>query len=42
MRVAFISTGGDPGHLPARRLYARLGYRLFPSAQYFKVLEQKL
>lgn len=38
MRVAFISTGGDSGHLPARRLYERLGYRLFPSAQYFKVL----
>jgi len=38
MRVALISTGGDSGHLPARRLYERLGYRLFPSAQYFKVL----
>ncbi len=38
MRVAYISTGGDPGHAPARRLYEHLGYTLFPSAQYFKVL----
>ena len=38
MRVAVIGTGGDPGHAPARQLYERLGYRLFPSAQYFRVL----
>jgi ribosomal protein S18 acetylase RimI-like enzyme len=38
MRVAVIGTGGDPGHAPARRLYEGLGYRLFPSAQYFRVL----
>ena len=38
MRVAYISTGGDAGHAPARALYERLGYTLFPSAQYFKAL----
>jgi GNAT superfamily N-acetyltransferase len=38
MRVAVIGTGGDPGHAPARRVYERLGFRLFPSAQYFRAL----
>ena len=38
MAVAFMGTGGDPGHAPARNLYESLGYRLFPSAQYFRVL----
>jgi GNAT superfamily N-acetyltransferase len=38
MAVAFIGTGGDPGHAPSRGLYESLGYRLFPSAQYFRVL----
>jgi len=38
MRVALIGTGGDPGHLPARRLYEKLDYRLMPSAQYFRAL----
>jgi len=40
MAVVFIGTGGDPGHAPARRLYASLGYRLFPAAQYYKVLSE--
>jgi GNAT superfamily N-acetyltransferase len=38
MRVAVLGTGGDPGHEPARRVYERLGFQLFPSAQYFRVL----
>jgi ribosomal protein S18 acetylase RimI-like enzyme len=38
MRVAVLDTGGDLGHEPARRVYERLGFRLFPSAQYFRVL----
>ena len=38
MAVVFVGTGGDPGHLPARSLYESLGYRLFPSAQYFRLL----
>jgi RimJ/RimL family protein N-acetyltransferase len=33
-----LGTGGDPGHEPARRVYERLGFQLFPSAQYFRVL----
>ena len=38
MSVAFISTGGDPGHRPARRSYAKAGYRELPIAYYFKAL----
>jgi GNAT superfamily N-acetyltransferase len=41
MKVAFIGTGGDPGHAPARRLYESLGYTLLPSAQYFRVLRDE-
>ena len=41
MEVAFIGTGGDPGHAPARRLYASMGYTLLPSAQYFRVLRDE-
>jgi len=36
--VAMVETGGDPGHEPARRTYEAAGFRLFPSAQYFKKL----
>ena len=38
MPVAFISTGGDPGHAPARRTYAKAGYRELPIAYCFKTL----
>jgi ribosomal protein S18 acetylase RimI-like enzyme len=38
MRVAMIGTGGDPGHAPARRVYARADYTLIPMARYFKAL----
>jgi len=38
MRVAYISTGGDVSHAPARRVYEKASYTLFPSAQYFKAL----
>jgi GNAT superfamily N-acetyltransferase len=38
MSVAFISTGGDPGHRPARRTYAKVGYRELPIAYCFKAL----
>jgi ribosomal protein S18 acetylase RimI-like enzyme len=38
MRMVVISTGGDSGHAPARRVYERLGFRRFPSAQYFRAL----
>jgi GNAT superfamily N-acetyltransferase len=38
MRVAYLGTGGDPGHAPARLLYESLGFRRFPIAQYYKAL----
>ncbi len=38
MSVAFISTGGDPGHRPARQTYEKAGYRELPIANYFKAL----
>jgi len=38
MVVAFIGTGGDPGHEPARHLYEALGYRPFPVVQFYKGL----
>src|SRR5436190_4378797 len=31
MAVAFVGTGGDPGHAPARRLYEELGYHPYPA-----------
>jgi ribosomal protein S18 acetylase RimI-like enzyme len=38
MSVAMVETGGDPGHAPARSTYEKLGFRLFPTARYFKKL----
>jgi ribosomal protein S18 acetylase RimI-like enzyme len=38
MSVAMVETGGDPGHAPARSLYERSGFRLFPVARYFRKL----
>ena len=38
MLVAFLGTGGDEGHAPARRLYDRAGFTRFPVVQYFKAL----
>ena len=38
MPVAFISTGGDPGHAPARHTYAKAGYRELPVTYYLKAL----
>lgn len=38
MRVSLISTGGDPGHAPARRTYENAGYTALPGMQYFKAL----
>jgi GNAT superfamily N-acetyltransferase len=40
MAIVFIGTGGDPGHAPARSLYAALGYRPFPVVQHYKTLER--
>jgi len=38
MPVAFISTGGDIGHAPARSTYAKAGYRRLPVSYHLKVL----
>lgn len=38
MVVAMVETGADPGHAPARRLYEKSGFRLWPVARYFKHL----
>ncbi len=38
MRVAYLGTGGDEGHAPARRVYDRAGFTRFPVVQYFKAL----
>lgn len=35
--VAMVETGGDPGHAPARRLYERAGFRLWPVARYYSL-----
>jgi ribosomal protein S18 acetylase RimI-like enzyme len=36
--VALISTGGDPGHAPARRTYERAGFTGLPIVNYFRTL----
>lgn len=38
MRTVMVETGGDPGHAPARRTYARAGFTMMPVARYFKAL----
>ncbi|WP_026119198.1 GNAT family N-acetyltransferase [Nocardiopsis ganjiahuensis] len=38
MRVALVSTGGDPGHAPARVAYESAGYTAMPAVNYFKAL----
>jgi ribosomal protein S18 acetylase RimI-like enzyme len=36
--IAMVETGGDIGHAPARHIYEKAGFRLFPVARYFKKL----
>ena len=38
MKVASLSTGGDPGHAPASRAYEKAGYTAFPIVWYYKDL----
>ncbi|MBE9094118.1 GNAT family N-acetyltransferase [Tychonema sp. LEGE 07203] len=38
MSVAMVETGGDPGHVAARRTYEKAGFGLLPIARYFKKL----
>ena len=39
MKMAVVSTGGDPGHAPARRSYEKAGYTALPLVRYYKNLE---
>ena len=38
MTLAEVSTGGDPGHAPARRSYEKAGYTALPLVRYYKAL----
>ena len=39
MKVATVATGGDPGHLPARKAYEKAGFNIqIPSVWYCKEL----
>ena len=38
VRMAVVETGGEEGHLPARRAYERAGYTGLPLVRYFKEL----
>lgn len=38
MKLAGVSTGGDPGHAPARRAYEKSGYTAFPNVWYYQPL----
>lgn len=39
MTLAVVSTGGDPGHEPARKTYERNGFTPFPQVFYSMLLE---
>jgi len=36
--LAIVNTGGDPGHLPARRTYEKAGFTALPLVAYHKLL----
>jgi ribosomal protein S18 acetylase RimI-like enzyme len=38
MTLAIVSTGGDPGHAPARATYERNGFVAFPQVLYSAML----
>ncbi|MCW3060062.1 MAG: Acetyltransferase family [Capsulimonas sp.] len=38
MKIAVVSTGGDPSHAPARRAYEKSGYVGLPLVRYYKKL----
>ena len=39
MDIAAVGTGGDPGHAPARAMYAASGYTALPVVRYLKLLD---
>ena len=38
IKLAAVSTGGDPSHAPARRCYEKAGYTGLPSVRYYQAL----
>ena len=38
MSIAMVETGDDSGHAPARHIYEKVGFGLWPVARYFKKL----
>ena len=38
LKMAFVETGGDLGHAPARASYESVGFEPYPVARYFKKL----
>jgi ribosomal protein S18 acetylase RimI-like enzyme len=38
MKMAVVSTGGDPSHAPARRSYEKAGYTPLPLVRYYQAL----
>jgi len=38
LKMAFVETGGDRGHAPARASYESIGFERYPVARYFKKL----
>jgi GNAT superfamily N-acetyltransferase len=40
VRVVAVSTGGDPGHAPARKAYERAGFTPLPLVRYYQALVQ--
>jgi ribosomal protein S18 acetylase RimI-like enzyme len=38
MKMAVVGTGGDKGHVPARRSYEKAGYTALPLVRYYKDL----
>jgi GNAT superfamily N-acetyltransferase len=38
MKLAYVGTGGDEGHAPARRSYENAGYTGLPAVHYYKEL----
>jgi GNAT superfamily N-acetyltransferase len=40
MDSAVVETGNDPGHAPARALYASTGFTLLPVGRYFQLLDE--
>jgi ribosomal protein S18 acetylase RimI-like enzyme len=38
MKLAFVGTGGDPAHAPARRSYEKAGFIALPNVQYYRDL----